>query len=358
MTRTLPDRVRTDQLIAFCTAALVEVGMEHGAAQAAVEVLVTTDQLGVFTHGVRNLRLYVRRLREGGLDASAAPRVVKEGPSWALVDGGSALAMLTGKLAMETAVEKAKKTGVAFVGARNSCHFGAAGVYALMAARRDAIGLSMSNDVPSMTAPGARSHILGTNPLAFAVPAGEEKPVLLDIAMSTVAGSKIYQAISQGKPIPNTWIVDGEGVPTTDGGVYPHAASLLPMAGHKGYGLALLIDILSALVTGAASRGEVVSWIFGDQTVPTGHGHAFISIDPGAIVPIEQFKQRMDAMIRDIRRQPKAKNSQRIFLPGEMEWEKFDEAQRLGIALPDDVAESLALLAKETGVVAEPYFGH
>jgi len=340
-------RMAREDLDAFCIDALLKTGMREDDAQIAADVLVTTDLMGVFTHGTKNLGKYIRRLRAGGLDPKATPRIVNEGPSWAVIDGHAALAMITARKAMETAIDKATTTGVAYAGARNSGHYGAAGYYALMAARSDMIGLSMSNDVPSMTAPGARGHILGTNPLAIGIPTGEGHPILLDIAMSTVAGSKVYQALSQGKPIPNTWIVDGDGLPTTDGSVYPHSASMLPMAGHKGYGLALLIETLSGLVSGACCRSEVGSWIFGDPSVPTGHGHAFLAINVGAIEPIDRFKDRVDGMIREIRESPKAKGSDRIYLPGEMEFERMDEAKAKGIALPQDVVDSLLAVAEE-----------
>jgi LDH2 family malate/lactate/ureidoglycolate dehydrogenase len=343
-------------LTAFCVEAMLKVGMREEDARTAADVLVTTDLLGVFTHGTKNLRLYIRRLRAGGLDPKATPKVIKEGPSWAVIDGHSAMAMVSSCKAMATAIEKARSTGIAYVGVRNSCHFGAAGFYALMAARSNMIGLSMSNDIPSMTVPGARGHVLGTNPLALAIPAGKEFPILLDIAMSTVAGSKVYRAVSQGKPIPNTWIVDGEGLPTTDASCYPHSASMLPMAGHKGYGLALLIETLSGLVSGALCRDEVGSWMWDDGSIPTGHGHAFMAINVGAIEPIDRFKERVDYMIRAIREAPKAKGSDRIFLPGEMEFERMEQAKAQGIPLPQEAIDSLLALAEELGLDSSRLF--
>ncbi len=343
-------RVSVGNLRAFCIEAFCRVGMREADARTAADVLVTTDVLGVFTHGTRNLPKYLRRLRAGGLDPKAMPEIVREGPAWAIVDGHAAMAMVTACKAMETAIAKARTSGLAYVGARNSGHFGAAGYYALMAARNGMIGLSMSNDVPSMTAPGARGHVLGTNPLAVAIPAGKEHPILLDIAMSTVAGSKVYAAVSQGKPIPNTWIVDADGIPTTDGSAYPHKGSMLPMAGHKGYGLALLVEVLSSLLSGARCRFEVGSWIFDDPSVPTGHGHAFLAFDIGAIAGPDLFKDRADRMIREIREAPKAKGSDRIFLPGEMEFEKMQDATANGIPLPQEVVDGLVAVADELGL--------
>ncbi len=331
----------------FCIQAMTKCGMSESDARTTAEVLVGTDLLGVHTHGTKLLRGYLKRMQAGGLNPKAVPEIVTEGPAWAVVDGHSGMAMVTSTMAMETAIRKAQTMGLAYVGVRNSCHFGAAGAYALMAAKNGLIGLAMSNDVPSMTVPGARSHVLGTNPFAIAIPAGSEKPFLLDIAMSTVAGSKVYQAVSQGKPIPNNWIVDQDGLPTTDGSCYPHSASMLPMSGHKGYGLAMMVETLSGLLTGGRCRWEIVSWIFEKHDQPTGHCHAFFAIDPGVMGPADTFKSRMDQMIRDIRNAPKAKGSDRIYLPGEMEWERYEKAKKEGILLPEDVKSILMDLAKE-----------
>ncbi|MBN1553627.1 MAG: Ldh family oxidoreductase [Phycisphaerae bacterium] len=345
-----PIRVSASDLSAFCVQALMEAGMGRDAAEITTKVLVTTDLMGVSTHGVRNLHNYLKRIATKGLDPHARPEIVSEGPGWAIVDGHNGMAMPSAYLAMQTAIDKAGQVGIAYAGARNSCHFGAAGFYALMAAEEGMIGLSMSNDIPSMTAPGARSHITGTNPLAVAIPAGEEKPILLDVAMSTVAGSKIYQALARGKGIPDNWIVDGEGIPTTDTSVYPHSASLLPMAGHKGYGLALMIETLSALVSGANCLTEVGSWLFDKTERPTGHGHAFIAINVGVIAPMDVYRRRADDMIRSIRRAPKAKGSERIYLPGEMEWDKRVDYEANGIPLTEDIIKSLTEIAETYGL--------
>jgi LDH2 family malate/lactate/ureidoglycolate dehydrogenase len=331
----------------FCRAALRLCGLSEADARVAADVLVTTDTFGVFTHGSKSLRGYVRRLRAGGLKADAVPRVAAEGPAWAIVDGQSAIGMVTSVLAMETAIRKARTAGVAYVGVRNSCHFGAAGYYATMAARADMIGLAMANDTPSMAVPGSRTGVLGTNPLAYAVPAGEEEPIFLDIASSAVAGGKIRIAQAEGRNVPDHWLVDAEGVPTTDPFAYPHAGALLPFAGHKGYGIAAMIEILAGVLSGAGVRWDVLSWIDHDPSQPTHHGAAFLAIDVGAMMPIEAFKHRVDKMIRDIRQAPKAKGSDHIYLPGEIEWQKRRQALAEGIPLPADVLASLRGLADD-----------
>lgn len=340
-------RIPVPRLEQFCVAALRQVGVRETEARTTTDVLVTTDTFGVFTHGTRNLRGYVRRLRAGGLRPGAQPTVVAEGPAWALVDGQSGLGMVTSAFAMDVAIQKARATGVGYAGVRNSCHFGAAGYYALRAAHAGLIGLAVSNDKPSVTVPGSRARVLGSNPLAYAVPAGQHRPIFLDIATSAVAGVKVYQAQTHGGAIPSGWLVDAQGLPTTDPAGFPDSKTLLPMAGHKGYGLALLIEILAGALTGAAVAQEVRSWIFDDPALPTGHGAAFAAFDVGALLPLDDFQRRVDRLIDDIHRAPLAQDARRIYVPGEREWEHRDQALVEGLNLPSEAAVSLRGLAED-----------
>jgi ureidoglycolate dehydrogenase (NAD+) len=348
-------RVSVDDLHALCVEALTRVGVAEADARTAADVLVTTDTWGVFTHGVKALRGYVRRLRGGGLRADARPVIVKEGPAWALVDGGAALGMVTSVFAMRQAIAKARGSGIGYVGVRNSCHFGAAGYYASLAAAENLIGLAMANDVPSVTAPGARGAVTGSNPLAYAVPTDLDWPILLDMATSAAAGGKVAAAHALGKEIPPGWVVDCDGMPSTDPTAFLQGGALLPMAGHKGYGIALLIEVLSAVLTGACITGQVVPWLVGDPSLPTGHGAAFLAINIAAFLPLPLFKQRIDALAREIHEAPKTQGAERIYLPGEMEWERRQQGLAEGIALPEDVVASLHDLADDLGMDLNRY---
>jgi len=345
-------RIALDGLEAFCTMAMVRAGLSPADAEISARVLSTNDSWGIHTHGTRQIRGLMKNVANGRIDPKAAPSVIGEGPAWALVDGNRAMPMVTSCRAMQVAMEKAKASGIGFAGVRHSSHFAAAGYYAVMAAQADMIGLSMTNVDPWMTVPGGRGPVMGTNPIAYAVPAGEERPVFLDIATSTVAVTKILAAKALGKPVPEGWLVDEDGLPTTDTAKFPEKSALLPMAGHKGYGLALLIEVLSAVLTGAAVMHEVKCWL-DDIPDPAEEGHAFIAIDVGAIMPLDQFKARMDRMIRDVRNAPKAKGSKRIYLPGEMEWERREMALAKGVQLPDYVTVNLYGLAEDYGLVEE-----
>jgi len=340
-------KVLANELEMFVIETLTTVGIGEADARTSAEVLVTTDTWGTFTHGTKALRAYIRRLRGGGLKKDGKPKVVAEGPAWALVDGDSSLGMVSSVFAMKAAMAKARASGIAYVGLRNNCHYGAAGYYAAMALDRGMIGISMANDIPTVNAPGARGPIMGSNPFAFAAPAGREKSVMLDMATSTVAGGKVFAAAALGKTIPGHWLLDAEGKPTTDPTPFSHAASLTPLGGYKGYGIAFMIEVLAAILTGSSIRSHVLSWTFSDASKPTGHGAAFIAINIAAFMPVEQFKARMDQTIREIRQEPKADGADRIWLPGEMEFQRREKALVEGIDLPDDVVASLRGLAED-----------
>ncbi len=328
-------------LHAFASRALQSTGMSPEHAESSATVLATTDAWGVFTHGTKNLAGYLRRLQAGGLRPTGQPRLVAEGGAWATVDGDSALGMVTSEFAMRVAIAKARQQGIAYVGVRNSCHFGAAGYYAWLAAREGLIGLAMANDIPSVAAPGSRAAVMGSNPIAYAVPAGRHPPLLLDISTATVAGGKVYAAKTRGEPIQPGWIVDGQGLPTTDPSGFPNAGALTPMAGHKGYGIALLIETLSGLLSGAALTWGIRSWSFDEPHLPTHHGAAFLAIDIPAIAPPEEFNRRIEALIDEIHQSPRAEGTDRLLLPGELEWARYQKSMASGIPLPSDVLDQL-----------------
>jgi ureidoglycolate dehydrogenase (NAD+) len=342
-------RLPAEKLRRFCVEALEKAGLMSEDAAIVADVLVTTDTWGTFSHGTGALRHYLNSLRVGGMNPGSKPEVIAEGDSWAVIDGHSGMGMLGSRMAMNLAIEKARTHAIAWAGVRNSSHFGAAGYYANMAVRHDMLGIAMSNADPNMAVPGARGHIIGNNPLAYAVPAGEEYPILLDIALSAVAAGKILAMKELGQSIPSTWLTDADGMPTAEVGDWPATGSMLPMAGHKGYGIALLIETMAGLLPGAGVLDEVKSWIL-NPTAEGSLGQAFIVINPGIMLPIEDFKHRVDSMIRKLRGSPKAKDSTRVYLPGEIEWERREDALKNGIPLPEPVLASLHTAARDLGL--------
>ncbi|MBN1436161.1 MAG: Ldh family oxidoreductase [Sedimentisphaerales bacterium] len=348
--------VSIEKLNNFCIEAMLKAGMSQENAQITAKVLVATDTWGTFTHGTKQLKKLLKNFRDGRMDPKAVPEITKQGQSWALYDGKRAMPMVSSVKAMETAISKAKATGIAYTVVKNSGHYGAAGYYAHMAAEADMFGLSMTNVDPCMAVPGAKEAVLGTNPIAYAAPGGKEKPVMLDIATSVVAASKIFKAADLKQPIPNNWLIDKDGLPTTDPTGYPAVGAIMPMAAHKGYGIALMIEILTGVISGSAFAKDVPCWVL-EQPEPVDQSHTFIAIDINAIMPIDQFKQRMETLTGMIKETPKAEGTNEIFLPGEIEYNhKQKVLQNNQITLPKDVMDSLKGLAEDYGLESQTLF--
>jgi LDH2 family malate/lactate/ureidoglycolate dehydrogenase len=314
------------------------------------EALVTTDAMGVFTHGTKLLLGYIKKLQAGGYIATAQPKIEREGPGWAIVDGHSGLGQVGSLFAIRAAIQKARQVGIAYVGLRNTGHIGAAGYFALQAAREGMIAMVTGNDIPSVAAPGSRKAVLGSNPLAYAVPVGDRDPILLDIATAAVAGGKVYAAIQRGEPIPPTWLIGPDGLPTTDGTLFPQQTALAPMAGHKGYGFGLWCEILSAILPGGNMTWQVGSWIFDEPSRPSWHNASFTVIDVAAMSSPGDFQRRLGDLITELHAAPTAEGIDRVLLPGEREWNNYHRALVEGIDLPADVLEKLRHSAALTGV--------
>ena len=337
------------ELTSFVLEVLENCGVARENAETTAEVLVTTDTWGVFTHGTKFLGDYTRRLRAKGLKAEGRPAVQREGLAWAVVDGDRSLGMVTGVFAMKTAIAKATQSGIALVVAHNSYHFGAAGYYAWMAAVKGKIGLALANAIPSVSAPGSCGPVMGSNPFAFAAPSASAGPMILDISTATVAGGKVMVAAAEGKPVPNGWLVDGQGQPTND----PHLflkleAFLTPMAGHKGYGLALMIEILAGALSGGAMRGKI-GGLSDSPDAPANYSHAFLAIDPALFLGENAFAGRLDDLFGGIRQSPATAGTDHLKIPGDIELDKRKQALASGIEFPADVIEVLRKVAKENG---------
>ena len=321
-------RISIAELTDFVTECLRSTGLAEADCRVTCEALVSTDTLGVFTHGTKLLVGYLKKLQGGGYPISAVPRIEREGPAWAIIDGGSGLGQIGSACAMQTAIQKAKQFGVAFVALRNTGHIGAAGHYALQATQAGCLAMVTGNDV------------LGSNPLAYAIPTGGD-PVLLDMATAAVAGGKVYAAHQRGEAIPATWLIGPDGLPTTDGSLYPHGAALAPMAGHKGYGLGLWCEVLSALIPGGAMTWQVGSWIFDAPSKPSLHNASFFVADIDAMTDRAAFNARMQSLVDEIHAAPTAEGVASVLLPGEREFQAARDAVQHGIALPEDVRMKL-----------------
>lgn len=342
-------RIFQKDLTAFCEEALLANDMSSKHAAITAQVLSETDAYGVHSHGTKNLCMYIEKVKAGALDAKAQPEFIRQGGAFAVMDAKDAMGMVSSVLAMEKAIELAEKSGIGFVTVKNSCHFGAAGYYANIAAKKNMIGFAMSNTDPNMTVPAGRGMIIGNNPIAYAVPAGKYKTMFLDIALSATAALKIFQAKLDKKPVPDTWLVDDEGVPTTDSQYYGNGGALQPMAAHKGYGLSMIVDVVSGLLSGGEITSGITSWCF-DLATANRASHAFFVINIKAMQPDDEFIRRVEGYIEYVKQAPKAKGSSTIYYPGEIEWSRKQEADKVGIMLPNDVKDSLEQLAQNTGL--------
>lgn len=336
-------------LSAWVEQAFVRAGLAPADATIAAEPLILSDSMGVFTHGTKLLPGYLKKLVARGSRPDARPRIIRQGPGFAVVDGDAALGQIGCHFAVEVAIEKARMVGVAFVGLRNTGHIGAAGAQAVRAAREGFFALVVGNDRPSVAAAGSRGPVLGSNPLAWAAPVPGSDPIFLDIATAAVAGGKVYAAVARGEPIPPTWLVDERGLPTTDGSSYPQHASLAPMSGHKGYGIGVLAEWLSGILPGGAVTTQVGSWLFDSPGAPTLHNAGFIVLDVAAIADPVDYAASLGRFAEEVRGAAPAEGIDRVRLPGDIEWERHRQSLAAGIALPADVRAKLA----EAGAIVD-----
>jgi len=342
-------KIKIGDLKEFCTKALEKAGMKHEYAVITADALGDTDGYGTHSHGTKNLHNYIKKARAGGIDIKAEPVIVKDGPAFAVINAENCMGMIPSVQAMELACKKAGETGIGIVTVKNSCHFGAAGYYANIAAKNGMFGIVASNVDPNMNAPGARAKAIGNNPIAYACPSKKFPSVFFDIALSNVASLKVFQARADGRKIPETWIVDKDGVPTDDPSRYPDEGAMQPMAAHKGYGIAVMVDLITGVLSGGATSmsGLISSWVLA-LDAPNNACHTFIAINPVMFCDESDFSDRVEEMAEQLRDLPKSKGNDRIYLPGEIEWERYAKAKEEGIDLPDDLLGSLSGLAEDS----------
>jgi len=342
-------RYRPQGLVAFGAAVLRAVGSRPQDAQRIMAFLVEANLQGVESHGVARLPFYARRMAKGLVAPRPRPRVVRGRGACALLDADNGLGVLVGQDAMARAVRLARRYGSGTVVVRNSNHYGAAGMHCELAARHGMIGLSTSNGEACLPPWGGRRPFFSNNPFALAAPT-TGAPVVVDFATSVAARGHIMVARQTGAVIPEGWALDGEGRPTTDPAA-AMAGSLLPIAGPKGYALAMALEILCGLLGGSA-YGPGVRSLFTNWTEPTGTSHFFQVIDPGAFMPRRRFLERMDEMVGGVREAPSAPGADPIRVPGDRRHRLRAERMRQGVPLHPRIAEELEALAHEVGARA------
>jgi len=336
-------RVPADELRATCVTILVRAGVPPADAAVASDCLIQANLRGLDFEGVSLLPIYVHRIRLGLTNARPQLTVLRETAVTALLDGDHGLGQVVAARAMERAITLATRSGIGVVGVRNSTHFGMAAQFAMMALERDMIGCVINNGRALLAPTGGTRAMIGDNPMAVAVPAGRERPIVLDMALTAVARGKIKQAQSQGAPIPVEWATDASGQSTTDP-TQALAGLLSPIGGAKGYGLALINGLLAGVLMGGPFAWQVGS-VYDDLDRPQRMGHLVAAIAVDGFMPAAEFKARVDELIREIRRCPRAPGVERVYLPGEIEFECHERRSREGIPLDAMLWQELCMMA-------------
>lgn len=313
------------------------------------ESLVDAEKRGVSSHGLTRLKTYAYRLEAGLVDGGAEPAVLKDGPSMLLIDGRNALGVPSAMTAMKLCVEHAGESGACFAAVRGGNHFGMAEFFTDYAAENDMIGIAMANGPAALAAIGGTKPILGTNPLAVSIPAGRHPTMTLDMATSIVARGKVALAAKEGRSIPEGWAIDAAGRPTTD----PSKAScMLPFGGAKGYGIGLIIEIMSSCLSGACN-GRTMGSFYDFSGKKQDSGFFLGAFNVASIMNIGEFKERVDALLDSIKNSPHAEGCDEIFVPGEIEIRRAAFAEENGIDIPTAVLDELKEMSGKYNVPFE-----
>jgi LDH2 family malate/lactate/ureidoglycolate dehydrogenase len=359
-------RHRAEVLLDFATACFVAVGMADDEAALVADTLVAAELRGVTSHGLLRLPVYLANLKDGLVSPTARPMLVADGPTAATMDARNAMGQVASKAGMSLAIERARDNGIAAVAVRNSNHFGAGAYWAMLALPHHMLGIAMTNGAVAMAPTGGVTPLLGNNPLAVASPAGTELPIVLDMAMTTVARGWIKLAALRDQPLPDGWALDAEGRPTND----PQAAldgSLLPVGGYKGYGLSIIVELLTAVLSGAALGPALKNMGFtagsaGTTGEPapvrtpahavggTGTGHFFAAIDITRFMPLNHYTARVDALVQTMKLAQLIEGVPAILLPGEREFQTEKARRAEGIAITSELLPELEKAARLTGV--------
>lgn len=341
--------VHHDALLDFASECYQAMGVNEEAACLVADTLVQADLWGHQSHGVMRLFWYAARIKSGATDANAIPQIDGGFGALATIDGQGGMGQIVAHASMRHAISLSKQHGVGVVAVRNSGHFGTAMYYTKIAADAGCVGFVSTNASPAMAPWGGIEKRVGTNPWSWAAPAGRHPTMMLDIANTAVARGKLYLAKQRDEPIPENWAIDNDGKPTTDP-VAGIAGTILPMAGHKGYAISTVMDVLSGVLTGSQFGTSVTG-----PYVPEGEsgvGHLVMAINIQAIRELDTFQADMEKFIAELKDTPRRPGVSEIFYPGELEALSDTKLRRVGIDLPDDTAQELRTKSAELGISA------
>jgi L-2-hydroxycarboxylate dehydrogenase (NAD+) len=352
-------KIPVNDLKAFIQETLETTGVPAEDGKIITDVIITSDLWGIRSHGIAHLRMYNERIKKGIQLATTKMTIEKETPTTAVIDGGNGMGMVVGYHAMKLAIKKAKKYGLGAVAVRNSSHYGVAGYYPRMAVEAGMVGFSFTNAHPSTAPTFGVKPMLGTNPIAVAAPTDEEFPFMFDAATSVVPRGKVEVMRRANKPFQEGWAIDSEGMPATDTSnmiaeMNEGKVALLPVGGagelfggHKGYGLATMVEIFSA-----AFQNGTYLWGLTDEDEDGNPqflciGHFFMAINVENFVPLEIFKQITGNIMRELRNSPKSPDQPRIYTAGEKEYLNTLRVMEEGVEITPGVQKALALLRDE-----------
>jgi L-2-hydroxycarboxylate dehydrogenase (NAD+) len=348
------------QLYQFTLEMLIKIGCPEDQAKIGTEVLLSADLRGVDSHGVARLSGYVRLWEKGRINSTPNIRVVHETPSTAVVDGDGGLGLVVAPFAMKVAIGKAKIAGTGWVAVKNSNHYGIAGYHAMMALEHDMIGISLTNASPLVAPTFSKERLLGTNPIAVAIPAKDQPPFVADMATTTAANGKLEILQRKNQDTPTGWVQDKDGQETTSANGVKDGGALLPLGGdrehgsHKGYALGAIVDIFSAVLSGANYGPWVppfVAFLEPDPNpVGAGIGHFFGAMRVDAFRPADEFKAHMDNWISRFRAAKPTPGNEKVLIPGDPERELEAIRRVEGIPLLEPVVKDLTALGEKFGV--------
>jgi LDH2 family malate/lactate/ureidoglycolate dehydrogenase len=342
--------VKDADLRAFVTALLERMGYSNEDAALIADGLVEADVRGITSHGTLHVPNIAKRTKLGLVNTRPNIRTLKDAASSARLDADRAPGFVAAMRAMDLAIAKAKSTGVGAVAVTNSTHYGMGARYAERAARAGMIGLALANATATMPSPGGTLALLGTNPISFAVPGeGGETALCLDMGLAQVTLNAVRDAAKRGRALPEGVAAAKDGTPTTDAAKALDDGFLLPFGGHKGFGLAVVVEVLAGVLTGSAIGREVGS-LFVDYDRPQNTGHFMLALDPTHFLTATEFRAKREFLVRWIKDSPRAANAGPALLPGEREYDVRRERLLTGIPLAKDTAADLGKLARELGV--------
>lgn len=355
-------RVKVEDLHQFVCAVFQRLGVPSEDAKICADVLLAADLRGIESHGVSRIILYVNRIRNGTLSPVTTLHVVRESPTTAVLDAQNGMGMVAGYRAMELAIGKARAFGLGAVVVRNSSHYGIAGYYAFMAAQEGMIGMSFTNARPSVAPTFGVEPMLGTNPIAFACPTDEPFPFCFDAATSVSQRGKIEVLARLRRLAPEGWVIDRDGKPATDSqailaGLPKDLYAFLPLGGageelggHKGYGLATLVEILCSALSGGPFLKELSDQDEQGRPKPSRLGHFFLALDIQRFLPVEEFKHIVGEILRTLRTSAKAPGAPRIYTAGEKAYLREQEIRTQGIPIDLPLQKTLEKLAAELDI--------